>query len=237
MSPNEGDVVDALRVTLKERDRLRKENALLLSGSSEPIAIVGMGCRYPRRGRAPRSSGDLVADGRGRRSSGFPRTAAGTSSASTTPTRTRPGTSYVREGGFLADAGRLRRRILRHQPARGARDRPAAAAAAGDVLGGARERRHRPGLAARQPDRRLRRRHVPRLRHADACAARRLRGLPRHRQRRQRRLRSRRLHPRPRGAGRHRRHRLLVLARGDAPRRPGAAPAASATWRWPAASP
>ena len=45
----------------------------------------------------------------------------------------------------------------------------------------------------------------------------------------QRRLRPHRLHLRPRGPGRHRRHRLLLLAGRPAPGRPGAAPAASAT--------
>ncbi len=50
----------------------------------------------------------------------------------------------------------------------------------------------------------------------------------------ERRLRPRRLHPRPRGPGDHRRHRLLLLAGGDAPGRAGAAQRASARWRWPA---
>ena len=40
-----------------------------------------------------------------------------------------------------------------------------------------------------------------------------------------------------RGPGAHRRHRLLLLAGGDAPGGPGAARAASARWPWPAASP
>ena len=90
-----------------------------------------------------------------------------------------------------------------------------------------------PRVAARQPDRRLRRGHVPGLRRRPRRPAR-ARGLPADRQRRQRRLRPRRLRPRPRGPGDHRRHRLLLLAGGDAPRRAGAARRASARWRWPA---
>ena len=35
MSAGEREVVDALRATLKERDRLRKENARLLSGADD----------------------------------------------------------------------------------------------------------------------------------------------------------------------------------------------------------
>ena len=62
--------------------------------------------------------------------------------------------------------GRLRRRLLRHLPARGAGHGPAAAAAAGDLAGRrSRTGGHRPDVAARQPDRRVRRRRRLRLRH------------------------------------------------------------------------
>ncbi len=71
---------------------------------------------------------------------------------------------------------RVRRGTVRHVPARGADHRPAAAAPARGVLGGAGARGHRPGLPARQPDRRLRRRDVRRLRVApgpgDRCSGR-----------------------------------------------------------------
>ena len=68
--------------------------------------------------------------------------------------------SYANEGGFLR-RGRLRRGVLRHLAARGAGDGPAAAAAAGDLLGGA---SNGPGIdpasLTRQPNRRVRRAHV-----------------------------------------------------------------------------
>ena len=65
--------------------------------------------------------------------------------------------------------------------------------------------------------------------HALRQAPRRARGLPGHRQRRQRRLRPDRLHPRARGPGGHRRHRLLVLAGRHAPGLRRRCAAASAT--------
>ena len=57
------------------------------------------------------------------------------------------GTSYDPARRLPARRGRLRRRLLRDLPARGAGDGSAAAAAAGVVLGGVRARRHRPGVA------------------------------------------------------------------------------------------
>ena len=90
----------------------------------------------------------------------------GPGAAVSTPTRSRPGPSYARAGGFLDERGGFRRGVLRDQPAGGAGDGPAAAAAAGGALGGAGRRRDRPGVAARHPDRRVRRGDVPRLRRA-----------------------------------------------------------------------
>ncbi len=122
-----------------------------------------------------------------------------------------------------ARRGRLRPGVLRHQPARGAGHGPAAAAAAGGVLGGLRARRDRPGHPARQPYRRVRRRQLPGLRLGAGRGAGGRRGPPADRQRHQRALRPHRLHPRPGGAGRDPRHRLLVLAGRPALGVPGAA--------------
>ena len=111
--------------------------------------IVGMGCRYPGGVAHP---GGAVGAGRRRaptRSRTSPPTAAGTWTTSTTRDPDQPARRYARQGGFLHDAGRLRRRLLRHLPARGAGHGPAAAAAAGDRLGGPRARRHRPGRRLR----------------------------------------------------------------------------------------
>ncbi len=102
MSATKAEVVDALRLALKERDRLRKENALLLSGSSEPIAIVGIGCRFPGDVSTPEQLWELLSEGRDE-ICGFPEDRGWELERLYDPDPDAPGTSYVREGGFLAD--------------------------------------------------------------------------------------------------------------------------------------
>ena len=105
---------------------------------------------------------------------------------------------------------RVRRRVLRHLPARGAEHGPAGAAAPGIVLGSSGGRRDRPAVAGPQRDRHLRRRHLPGLWGSAGDD-------PEHG------LRPHRLHPRARGAGDDDRHGLLLLAGGDPPGGPVAA--------------
>ncbi len=60
MSTSHAEVVEALRNTLREREELREQNRLLLAKFKEPIAIVGMSCRFPGGVRSPRDLWELV---------------------------------------------------------------------------------------------------------------------------------------------------------------------------------
>ncbi|WP_346179504.1 type I polyketide synthase, partial [Streptomyces cuspidosporus] len=74
------------------------------SASGEPVAIVGMSCRFPGGVGSPEDLWRLLAEG-GDAITGLPADRGWDPAALVDVTGERPGTSYVAEGGFLHDAG------------------------------------------------------------------------------------------------------------------------------------
>ncbi|WP_459248215.1 type I polyketide synthase [Streptomyces youssoufiensis] len=96
-------IVEALRASVTEAERLRQHNEELLTAQREPIAIVGMACRFPGGVATPEDLWQLVVDGADALSP-LPTDRGWDLAALTDPELSTHGTSYVSDGGFVHDA-------------------------------------------------------------------------------------------------------------------------------------
>ncbi|MGA5699001.1 type I polyketide synthase [Peterkaempfera bronchialis] len=63
MATSDDQVIKALRASLRENERLRKQNEQLAGAATEPVAIVAMACRYPGGVQTPEDFWRLLAKG------------------------------------------------------------------------------------------------------------------------------------------------------------------------------
>ncbi|MFL5911049.1 MAG: SDR family NAD(P)-dependent oxidoreductase, partial [Gaiellaceae bacterium] len=102
--PTPAVVTAYLRSRIEGSDRAAPVPKRAKERTDEPIAIVGMSCRYPGGVRSPDDLWELVASG-GDAITEFPEDRGWDLDRLYDPDPDNPGTSYTREGGFIHDAG------------------------------------------------------------------------------------------------------------------------------------